>query len=235
MRSLHLGFGLFLAYLAFPFAKRSPRDRIPLQDWVLALAGAFCGAYLFLFYREISTRPGEPTMLDIATAVIGMVLLLEATRRVVGPPLAVIALLMLGYAFAGTSHAGRDRPQGRVAREGGVALLAHDRRRVRRRARRVRELHLPVRALRIAAREGRRRQLLHQGGVRLPRPHARRSGQGRRGVLGPDGNDLGLVGRERRHLRHVHDPADEARGLLRRRRPARSRSPRAWTARSCRR
>lgn len=101
MRSLHLGFGLFLAYLAFPFAKRSPRDRIPLQDWTFAAIAAFCGAYLFLFYREISTRPGQPTTIDIVAAVAGMVLLLEATRRVVGPPLAIIALLMLVYAFAG--------------------------------------------------------------------------------------------------------------------------------------
>jgi TRAP-type uncharacterized transport system fused permease subunit len=101
MRSLHLGIGLFLAYLAFPFAKRSPRDRIPVQDWILAAIAAFCGAYLFLFYREISTRPGEPTTFDIAAAVVGMLLLLEATRRVVGPPLAIIAILMLGYAFAG--------------------------------------------------------------------------------------------------------------------------------------
>jgi TRAP transporter 4TM/12TM fusion protein len=101
MRSLHLGFGLFLAYLVFPFAKRSPRKHIPLQDWIFAGVAAFCGAYLFLFYREIATRPGEPTTLDIAAAVIGMLLLLEATRRVVGPPLAIIAVLMLGYAFGG--------------------------------------------------------------------------------------------------------------------------------------
>ena len=101
MRSLHLGFGLFLAFLAFPFAKRSPRDRIPLQDWLLAAVAAVCGAYLFLFYREISTRPGQPTTQDFVAAVVGMVLLLEATRRVVGPPLAIIAVLMLGYAFAG--------------------------------------------------------------------------------------------------------------------------------------
>ncbi len=101
MRSLHLGFGLFLAYLAFPFAKRSPRNRIPLQDWLLAGVAAFCGAYLFLFYREISTRPGEPTMFDMVSAVVGMLLLLEATRRVIGPPLAIIAILMLAYAFGG--------------------------------------------------------------------------------------------------------------------------------------
>ncbi len=101
MRSLHLGIGLFLAFLVFPFAKRSPRDRIPLQDWVLAAIAAFCGAYLFIFYREVSARPGLPTTLDIAAAIVGMVLLLEATRRVVGPPLAIIAIVMLAYAFAG--------------------------------------------------------------------------------------------------------------------------------------
>ena len=101
MRSLHLGLGLFLAYLVFPFAKRSPRDRIPIQDALLALVAGFCGAYLFLFYREIATRPGQPTTMDVVAAVAGVVLLLEATRRVVGPPLAIIALLMLLYAFAG--------------------------------------------------------------------------------------------------------------------------------------
>ena len=53
-----------LAYLAFPFAKRSPRDRIPAQDWLFATVAGFCGAYLFLFYREIATRPGQPTTLD---------------------------------------------------------------------------------------------------------------------------------------------------------------------------
>ncbi len=101
MRSLHLGIGLFLAYLAYPFRKASPRDRVPVQDWILALAAAFCGAYLFLFYRDLSTRPGQPTPIDFFTAIAGMLLLLEATRRVVGPPLAIIATLMLVYAFAG--------------------------------------------------------------------------------------------------------------------------------------
>jgi TRAP transporter 4TM/12TM fusion protein len=101
MRALHLGIGLFAAYLAYPFRKISPKDRVPVPDWVFALVAGFCGAYLFLFYRELSTRPGQPTTIDFVTAVIGMLLLLEATRRVVGPPLAIIAALMLVYAFAG--------------------------------------------------------------------------------------------------------------------------------------
>ncbi|HTR59705.1 MAG TPA: TRAP transporter permease [Casimicrobiaceae bacterium] len=101
MRSLHLGIALFAAYLAYPFLKSSPRDRVPAPDWLFAVAAAFCGAYLFLFYRELATRPGQPTPLDFAAAIAGMALLLEATRRVVGPPLAIIAGLMLVYAFAG--------------------------------------------------------------------------------------------------------------------------------------
>ena len=43
-------------------------------------AGAYCAAYLFLFYRELSTRPGLPTDMDIATAVVGLTLLLEAAK-----------------------------------------------------------------------------------------------------------------------------------------------------------
>ena len=68
--------------------KSSPRERIPAAGLDSAPRSAFCGAYLFIFYRELATRPGQPTPLDFVVSVIGMLLLLEATRRVVGPPLA---------------------------------------------------------------------------------------------------------------------------------------------------
>jgi TRAP-type uncharacterized transport system fused permease subunit len=100
-RALHLGVALFIAFLAYPASKRSPRDRVPVTDWILAIVAAFCGAYLFTFYRELATRPGEPTSFDLYTAVIGMVLLLEATRRAVGWPMAALAVLCLVYIFAG--------------------------------------------------------------------------------------------------------------------------------------
>ena len=74
---------------------------MPITDWVLALVAAFCGAYLMIFYRELAERPGQPSTMDLWTAVIGMVLLLEATRRAVGWPMAVLALLCLVYVFAG--------------------------------------------------------------------------------------------------------------------------------------
>ncbi|MBY5948138.1 TRAP transporter permease [Photobacterium rosenbergii] len=100
-RSIHLAFAIFLAFTAYPALKHSPRDRIPLVDWILALAGSFAAAYLFLFYTQLAGRSGAPTQMDIVVAVTGMVLLLEATRRALGPPLMVVAAVFLLYTFGG--------------------------------------------------------------------------------------------------------------------------------------
>lgn len=100
-RAIHLAFALFLAYTAYPTFRSSPRDYIPLQDWVVALVAAFCSAYIYLFYEELSDRPGLPTVLDLCVAIAGMVTLLEATRRALGPPLMVVACVFIFYTFAG--------------------------------------------------------------------------------------------------------------------------------------
>ncbi|GAA0627874.1 TRAP transporter permease [Halomonas beimenensis] len=114
-RSIHLAFALFLAYMAYPALKRSPRDRIPLQDWVLAAAAAFCGAYMFMFYEQLAQRPGAPILQDVIVGVIGIVLLLEATRRALGPPLMIVALVFLVYSLAGPYMPG-------ILAHGGVSL-----------------------------------------------------------------------------------------------------------------
>jgi len=100
-RAIHLAFAVFLAYLAYPAFANSRRDRVPALDWVFALVGAFCASYLFFFYRELATRPGQPITQDLVVAVIGVLLLLEATRRALGLPMVIVALVFLGYTFAG--------------------------------------------------------------------------------------------------------------------------------------
>ncbi|MBK6394469.1 MAG: TRAP transporter permease [Betaproteobacteria bacterium] len=100
-RAIHLAFALFLAFLAWPALASSPRDRVPLLDWTFAFVGAFAAAYLLLFYRELATRPGQPTTTDIVVATIGLVLLLEATRRSVGWPMAALAALFIAYCMGG--------------------------------------------------------------------------------------------------------------------------------------
>ena len=100
-RAIHLAFAIFLTYTAFQFRRHSPRHYIPVTDWVFALVGAFCAAYIYLFYDALADRSGAPTWYDLVAAVCGMLLLLEATRRALGPPLMVVAIVFLVYTFAG--------------------------------------------------------------------------------------------------------------------------------------
>lgn len=100
-RSIHLAFALFLAFLSYPAFSSSPQNRIPLPDWVLALGGAFLGAYYFIFYTHISTMTTQPTVLDLASGVLGILVLLEATRRTLGLPLAIIAVVFLTFNIIG--------------------------------------------------------------------------------------------------------------------------------------
>jgi len=101
-RSLHLGVALFLAYLCCPALSTSSRTRVPWHDWLLALAACFAGAYFLFFYAELATRPGIPNLQDIVVASLGLVLLLEATRRAVGLPMTILAIVFLAYIMLGS-------------------------------------------------------------------------------------------------------------------------------------
>ncbi|ARS52774.1 TRAP transporter permease [Kushneria konosiri] len=100
-RSIHLAFALFLAFLSWPALKRSPKDRVPVTDWIMAAIAAFCALYIYLFYDQLSGRPGNPITQDVIVGVMGLILLLEGTRRALGPPLMIVAMVFLGYSLAG--------------------------------------------------------------------------------------------------------------------------------------
>jgi TRAP transporter 4TM/12TM fusion protein len=100
-RAIHLSFALFLAFTAYPAFRTSSQTRIPFTDWLLAAAAIAAVMYVVVFYRAIALRPGMPTAWDIAAAVIGVILLLEASRRAEGPWMPIISILFLLYVFAG--------------------------------------------------------------------------------------------------------------------------------------
>jgi len=106
-RAIHLGFALFLAFLIFPISRNK---KISAFDILISIVGAFCCLYIYFFYDQLIDRGGVllnitlgeiniPIELIIGT--IGILILLEATRRVIGKPLAIIAIIFLLFSYFG--------------------------------------------------------------------------------------------------------------------------------------
>lgn len=108
VRSIHLAFALALAYLSLPMFKYpksslkkviSPMNKIALNDYLFAIAGLVCATYLIWDWEGLTTRAGIPIQRDIIIGLLIIVLTLEATRRSIGTPLAIIAAVFSLYGF----------------------------------------------------------------------------------------------------------------------------------------
>lgn len=101
-RGVHLAFALVLAFLLYPASGRSKKSEGP--SWVdvcLAIAAAVCGGYLVLGYERIMELMGIPATADLVVAGVMVLLVLEATRRVLGAAITIIAAVFLVYAHFG--------------------------------------------------------------------------------------------------------------------------------------
>ena len=109
IRSIHLGFALLIVYLNYPVLKEtrwglkflSVKDRIPPWDFVIAIIACFAAVYIAVDYAGINERYGAPITRDLIIGLILLLALLEASRRVIGPALSVIATCFCLYAFFG--------------------------------------------------------------------------------------------------------------------------------------
>jgi TRAP transporter 4TM/12TM fusion protein len=100
-RYFHLSFAMLLVFFTYPASTSSPRNTIPLIDWLFAIAGTFCCMALYFNSADMAKRIGIPSTADIAIATCGILMLLEATRRALGKPMVFIALIFLVYAYFG--------------------------------------------------------------------------------------------------------------------------------------
>jgi len=100
LRSIHLAFVLFLAFLIFPVAKRF-RHRVMWWDWLLALAGVATTVYLIAGGDDFFDRSILPNDWDIVFGVALVLLILEAMRRTTGWILPFVTTCFLLYAFFG--------------------------------------------------------------------------------------------------------------------------------------
>ncbi len=116
-RGIHLSFVLGLIFLVFPIAKRGYERPVPpgllhplgisLPDWILAVAAVVAVLHVPLIpLDDLAFRVGNPTRSDVILGAVLVFVLLEATRRSVGWPLPIIALLFMAYAMLGQSMPG---------------------------------------------------------------------------------------------------------------------------------
>jgi TRAP transporter 4TM/12TM fusion protein len=113
--SLFLAFTLAVTFIRHPLYPKNPNSRLFLViDLILALLSFSIAVYIWVDYWEFIFRVGIPTKLDVTFSIITIVLVFEATRRVVGWPLLIIAFVFLIYTFFGQylppplSHKGYD-------------------------------------------------------------------------------------------------------------------------------
>jgi TRAP transporter 4TM/12TM fusion protein len=102
VRSIHLSFALFLAFFIYAFMKKPLcRQRVIFFDYIFAVLGSIGALYIFINYDALAYRQGAYIMLDIVVAVGTVVLLLEASRRILGWSIVIVALMFLLYDYFG--------------------------------------------------------------------------------------------------------------------------------------
>ena len=107
-RSTFIALVLFLAFILYPAKKDAPKNtnKVPWYDLVLACVGAASFLYMGINFENLVAQAGNYTSIDIAVAMIAIVILFEACRRVVGIPILVVVGLFILYAYFGASIPG---------------------------------------------------------------------------------------------------------------------------------
>lgn len=112
VRAIHLTFAISLVYLNIPMLKQGKTgdwdkrillamNRVTVIDYIFAIFAAFSALYIILDYTGIASRAGLPITRDLIFGFLLIILLLEATRRVIGPALPTIATVFIAYVFSG--------------------------------------------------------------------------------------------------------------------------------------
>ncbi|SCZ72796.1 TRAP transporter, 4TM/12TM fusion protein [Epibacterium ulvae] len=109
-RGIHLAFGLFLCFLLFPAKFEEKREGKAWFSLILAIIAAASALYVYLGYDGIVLRAGILANIDILgfsipyeviLSAVGMLLLLEATRRGIGTPLVIVCGVFMVYSLFG--------------------------------------------------------------------------------------------------------------------------------------
>ena len=101
-RCIHLSFGISLVYLLCPTKREWIRGgSVHPVDLALAIIAAIPPIYILVNYQQLILRAGTVTPVDTFMGVLGMLMVIEAARRIVGLPIVIVVLCFLAYGFFG--------------------------------------------------------------------------------------------------------------------------------------
>ncbi len=97
----HIGLLMSLAFLYYPATSKSPKDRPSLLDWLFSAWVLVIVVYFALSYDRMVRSLLNPNLMDYIYGVTLMLLVVEASRRVVGLPLTIFSVFFVFYAYFG--------------------------------------------------------------------------------------------------------------------------------------
>lgn len=100
-RTIHLGFALSLIFLLFPARRKADKTKVPWYDYILVVLSLIVCAYWPIFYESLVQKVGQIDSIQFVIGLLAILLVLEATRRAVGLPIMIIALVFMLYAIFG--------------------------------------------------------------------------------------------------------------------------------------
>ncbi|MBU8871978.1 MAG: TRAP transporter fused permease subunit [Gemmatimonadales bacterium] len=100
-RGLYILVTFVMVFLSYPMTKKSRLDRPSISDLVLALISIAVVGYWIMEYENLNYRMGSETDLDTAVAIVGILISLEAARRVLGMSMTMAGIGFLAYLLWG--------------------------------------------------------------------------------------------------------------------------------------
>lgn len=101
-RASFVGLIVFMAFVLYPAKKKTAKREnfVPWYDLALGIIGAACFFYYVVNFETLALKATRIGQIDVVIGVIGILIIAEVCRRVVGLPILVVAGAFVIYAFA---------------------------------------------------------------------------------------------------------------------------------------
>lgn len=101
LRSVHLTFVMVLIFLLYPARKKGMKGKPGPLDWIMIALSLVAGLYMVFANEQLALRGGLPITRDYIMGALGIIVVLEAGRRALGPELPILGAIFLVYAYFG--------------------------------------------------------------------------------------------------------------------------------------